>query len=59
MLGYSRRCVARFTTSTKQQPARYRWLPGAFEALGIPVEVLVDNMKPCVERHDVATSTVH
>lgn len=58
MLCYSRRCVARFTTSTTP-PACFRCLPGAFEALGIPFEVLVNNMKPCVERHDVATSTVH
>ena len=58
VLGYSRMCFARFTTSTKQ-PALFRCLQGAFETLGIPVELLVDNMKQCVDRHDVATSTVH
>jgi len=58
VLGYSRMCFARFTTSTKQ-PALFRCLQGAFDALGIPTELLVDHMKPCVERHDVATSTVH
>jgi len=58
VLGYSRMCFARFTTSTKQ-PALFRCLQGAFEALGIPAELLVDNMKQCVDRHDVATGTVH
>jgi transposase len=58
VLGYSRMCFARFTTSTKQ-PALFRCLQGAFDALGIPAELLVDNMKQCVDRHDVTTGTVH
>jgi transposase len=58
VLGYSRMCFARFTTSTRQ-PALFRCLQLAFDTLGIPTELLVDNMKQCVDRHDVATSTVH
>lgn len=38
VLGYRRMCFARFTTSTKP-PARFRYLQGAFEALGIPGRV--------------------
>ena len=38
VLGYRRMCFARFTTSTKQ-PALFRCLQGAFEALGIPARV--------------------
>ena len=58
VLGYSRMLYARFTTSTKQ-PALFGCLQGAFDTLGIPAELLVDNMKQCVDRHDVATRTVH
>lgn len=58
VLGYSRMLFARCTTSTKQ-PALFRCLQRAFDALGIPAELLVDNMKQCVERHEVATATVH
>lgn len=58
VLGYSRMLFARFTTSTKQ-PALFACLQAAFDALGIPAELLVDNMKQCVDRHDVATRTVH
>jgi len=57
VLGYSRMLYARFTTSTKR-PALFSCLQGAFDTLGIPRELLVDNMKQCVERHDVATGTV-
>jgi|GEM_PF-542794 len=57
VLGYSRMLYARFTTSTKQ-PALFGCLKGAFETLGIPKELLVDNMKQCVERHDIATGAV-
>lgn len=58
VLGYSRMLFARFTTSTKQ-PALFACIKAAFDALGIPAELLVDNMKQCVDRHDVATRTVH
>ncbi len=58
VLGYSRMLFARFTTSTKQ-PALFACLQAAFDTLGIPAELLVDNMKQCVDRHDVATRTVH
>lgn len=58
VLGYSRMLFARFTTSTKQ-PALFACLQAAFDAFGIPAELLVDNMKQCVDRHDVATRTVH
>lgn len=58
VLGYSRMLYARFTTSTKQ-PALFDCLQRAFQALGVPRELLVDNMKQCVERHDLATRTVH
>jgi transposase len=57
VLGYSRMLYARFTTSTRQ-PALFSCLKGAFETLGIPKELLVDNMKQCVERHDVSSGVV-
>lgn len=58
VLGYSRMLFARFTISTKQ-PALFTCLQAAFDTLGIPAELLVDNMKQCVDRHDVTTRTVH
>ncbi|HEY0777524.1 MAG TPA: IS21 family transposase [Gemmatirosa sp.] len=58
VLGYSRMLYARFTTSMKQ-PALFGCLQGAFTALGVPRELLVDNMKACVDRHDVAAGVVH
>lgn len=50
VLGYSRMLFARFTTSMKL-PALLRCLREAFEVLGVPREVLVDNMKQAVEEH--------
>lgn len=57
VLGYSRRMYARFTTSLKR-PALLACLKEAFERLGVPRELLVDNMKQAVDQHDVATGTV-
>lgn len=57
VLGYSRMMYARFTTSTRL-PALLRCLKDAFGVLGIPREILVDNMKQAVESHDVITGTV-
>ena len=57
VLGYSRMMQAQFTTSSKL-PVLLRCLLGAFGALGIPREVLVDNMKQAVDQHDVTTGTV-
>lgn len=57
VMGYSRMLYARFTTSTRQ-PALFSCLKDAFETLGIPKELLVDNMKQCVERHDISTGVV-
>lgn len=50
VLGYSRILWARFTTSTKQ-PVLLSLLRRAFEQLGMPRELLVDNMKTAVDRH--------
>ena len=47
----------RFLLSTKQHEL-LRCLKEAFEELGIPREVLVDNMKQAVDRHDVTTGVV-
>jgi len=58
VLGYSRMLYARFTTSTRL-PVLLRCLVAAFERLGIPTELLVDNMKQAVDQHDVSTGTVH
>lgn len=58
VLGYSRMTYARFTTSSKL-PVLLRCLDGAFRALGLPSELLVDNMKQAVDKHDVTTGTVH
>lgn len=57
VLGYSRMMYARFTTSSKL-PVLLACLARAFEALGIPKEILVDNMKQAVDQHDVTTGTV-
>lgn len=51
VLGYSRMLFARFTTSTKQ-PVFLSCLKEAFERLGIPRELLIDNLKQAVEHHD-------
>jgi len=57
VLGYSRMMYARFTTSTRL-PALLGCLSRAFQMLGIPAELLVDNMKQAVDQHDVSTGTV-
>ncbi|MGH7558114.1 MAG: IS21 family transposase [Gemmatimonadota bacterium] len=57
VLGYSRMTYARFTTSSKL-PTLLGCLQAAFKRLGIPAEILVDNMKQAVESHDVATGAV-
>jgi transposase len=57
VLGYSRMLWGRFLTSTRRHEL-LRCLKDAFEALGIPLEVLVDNMKQAVDRHDVTTGVV-
>lgn len=51
VLGFSRMLFARFTTSTKQ-PTFLACLKEAFERLGIPRELLIDNLKQAVEHHD-------
>lgn len=50
VLGFSRMLFARFTTSMKQ-PVLLACLREAFERLGVPKELLVDNMKTAVDRH--------
>ncbi|MFC1629575.1 IS21 family transposase [Gemmatimonadota bacterium] len=57
VLGYSRMTYARFTTSMKL-PVLQSCLKEAFSVLGIPAELLVDNMKQAVNQHDTATGTV-
>jgi len=57
VLGYSRMTYARFTTSTRL-PVLLDCLGRAFQALGIPAELLVDNMKQAVDQHDITTGTV-
>jgi transposase len=57
VLGYSRMMYGRFTTSTKL-PVLLACLARAFAVLGVPAEVLVDNMKQAVDQHDVSTGTV-
>jgi transposase len=57
VLGFSRMLWGRFLTCTKRHEL-LRCLKDAFEALGIPLEVLVDNMKQAVDRHDVTTGVV-
>lgn len=58
VLGYSRMMYARFTTSSRR-PVLLACLSAAFERLGIPAELLVDNMKQAVDQHEVRTGTVH
>lgn len=50
VLGFSRVMFARFTTSTRQ-PVLLTVLKEALSRLGVPRELLVDNMKTAVERH--------
>jgi transposase len=57
VLGYSRMLWGRFLISTRRHEL-LRCLRDAFEELGIPCEILVDNMKQAVERHDVTTGVV-
>ena len=57
VLGYSRMMYARFTTSTRL-PVLLGCVSRAFEALGMPAELLVDNMKQAVDQQDVSTGTV-
>ncbi|MFO7767682.1 MAG: IS21 family transposase [bacterium] len=57
VLGYSRMMYAQFTTSMKQ-PVLLRCMKGAFEALGVSTELLVDNMKQAVDEHDTWTGKV-
>jgi len=57
VLGYSRMMYAHFTTSTRL-PALLGCLSRAFQVLGVPAEILVDNMKQAVDQHDVTTGTV-
>jgi len=57
VLGYSRMMDARFTTSTRL-PVLLACLSRAFQMLGLPAELLVDNMKQAVDQHDVTTGTV-
>ena len=57
VLGYSRMTFAKFTTSTKL-PVLLSCLKEAFSVLGIPAELLVDNMKQAVVQHDTVTGTV-
>ena len=57
VLGYSRMMEAHFTTSTRL-PVLLACLSRAFQVLGLPAELLVDNMKQAVDQHDVTTGTV-
>jgi transposase len=57
VLGYSRMMYAHFTTSTKL-PVLLGCMARAFAVLGVPAELLVDNMKQAVDQHDVTTGTV-
>jgi transposase len=57
VLGYSRMTYAHFTTSMKL-PVLLGCLARAFAVLGVPAELLVDNMKQAVDQHDVTTGTV-
>jgi len=57
VLGYSRMLYAQFTTSTKL-PVLLGCLQQGLGVLGIPREILVDNMKQAVDQHDVHTGTV-
>jgi transposase len=57
VLGYSRMMYARFTTSCRL-PELLTCQKEAFSLLGVPREILVDNMKQAVESHDTSTGTV-
>lgn len=57
VLGYSRMLFARFTTSSRLS-ALLSCLQEGFGELGIPRELLVDNMRQAVDQHDVSTGTV-
>jgi len=57
VMGYSRMMWGRFVISMKQHELM-SCLKGAFDALGIPRELLVDNMKQVVDRHDPVTGIV-
>jgi transposase len=57
VLGYSRMTYPHFTTSMKL-PVLLGCLARAFAVLGVPVELLVDNMKQAVDQHDATTGTV-
>lgn len=57
VLGYSRMMYAKFTTSCRL-PTLLRCQQEAFGLLGVPQEILVDNMKQAVESHEVSTGTV-
>jgi hypothetical protein len=57
VLGYSRMLFARFTTSSRL-PELLACLQEAFGELGIPRQLLVDNMRQAVDQHDVSTGTV-
>jgi transposase len=50
LLGFSRMLFVKFTTSTRRH-VLHRCLQEAFEQLGIPEEMLLDNMKQAVEAH--------
>jgi len=50
ILGFSRMLFTKFTTSTKR-PVMHQCLQEAFEQLGIPEELVVDNMKQAVQAH--------
>ena len=57
VLGYSRMLYAQFTTSTKL-PVLLGCLQQGLGGLGVPREILVDNMKQAVDQHEVHTGTV-
>jgi transposase len=50
LLGFSRMLFVKFTTSTRRA-ALQQCLQEAFQQLGIPEELLIDNMKQAVEAH--------
>lgn len=50
VLGYSRMMFARFTTSMRR-PTFLTCLREGFERLGVPKELLVDNLKAAVDQH--------
>lgn len=52
VLGYSRLLFARFTTSMRQ-PILLTLLKEVFERIGVPQEILVDNMKTAVDKHAI------